>query len=320
MEYVRLGDTGLEVSRLCFGTWRFNRETDGTVETTREEAHDLLDACAESGVNFIDTANSYGGGQSEAWIGEWLDDRDREDYVVASKVYSAQESRFGGNLSRKNVRAEIAGTLDRLDTDYLDLYYIHRWVEETPIRETLRTLTDLVREGKVHYLGASNLAGWQLARALWTSDVEGLERFDVIQPWYNAAYGDQPPSEVQVAADQGLGVCNFQPLYGGFFTGKYERDADAGSGRHTDLSTFHESDWAVLDAIRGVADEVDATPAQVAIQWCVQQEDFTCVPIFGARDRDQFAENVGALDVTLSADQVARIDAAGADGAVDPPA
>ncbi|MFB6120222.1 MAG: aldo/keto reductase [Halobacteriaceae archaeon] len=319
MEYTTLGDTGLTVSRLCFGTWRFNRESDGTVETTREEAHDLLDACEDHGVNFIDTANSYGGGKSEEWIGEWLADRDREDYVVASKVYNTQESRFAGNLSRKNIRAEIEGTLERLDTDYLDLYYIHRWDPETPIEETLRTLTDLVREGKVHYLGASNLAGWQLTKALWTSDREGLERFDVIQPWYNAAYGDHPPAEIQVAADQDVGVCNFQPLYGGFFTGKYERDG-GGEGRHTDLSSFHESDWAVLDAIRDVADEVDATPTQVAIQWCVQQDDFTCVPIFGARDRDQFAENVGALDVTLSAEQVARIDEAGAAGAVDPPA
>ncbi|MFB6218373.1 MAG: aldo/keto reductase, partial [Halobacteriaceae archaeon] len=166
MEYTTLGSTGATVSQLCFGTWRFGGEVD------RETAHDLLDRCADHGINFIDTANVYG--PAEEYIGEWLADRDREEYVIASKVYGARESRFDENLSRKAVRAEIEGTLDRLGTDYLDLYYIHRWDDETPIEETLRTLTALVEEGKVHYLGASSMAAWKLTKALWTSDVEDL--------------------------------------------------------------------------------------------------------------------------------------------------
>jgi len=206
--------------RSLLGTWRFNRESDdGTVETNRETAHELLDRFAEHGGNFIDTANSYGNGKSEQWIGEWLADRDREDYVIASKVYNANVSQFTRNLSRKNIRAEIEGTLDRLDTDYVDVYYIHRWDDDTPITETLRTLTRLVNEGKVHYLAASSMAAWKLTKGLWTSDAGGLERFEATQPRFNAA--DRPQDFLDVCADQDLAVCPYSPLDGGFLTAKY---------------------------------------------------------------------------------------------------
>jgi aryl-alcohol dehydrogenase-like predicted oxidoreductase len=306
MEYVTLGPTGTKVSPLCFGTWRFGGEVD------RETAHDLLDRCAEHGINFIDTANVYG--PSEAWIGEWLADQDREDYVIASKVLGARESRFDRNLSRKNVRAEIEGTLDRLDTDYIDLYYIHAWDEDTPIEETLSTMTDLVREGKVNYLGASNTAGWQLLKALWTSDREGLERFAVTQPRFSANYRKPVAEHLAACADQDLAVCPFSPLGGGFLTGKYDREDGAPEGaRYEDTSEFSERDWAVFDAVEAVAEETGATPAQVALRWLVDQREFTCIPIFGARTVEQFEENVGAVDVSLSAAQYDRIDAAHGD-------
>jgi aryl-alcohol dehydrogenase-like predicted oxidoreductase len=308
MEYTKLGSTGLDVSTLCFGTWRFNNESGGTVETDREQAHRLLDAFADAGGNFIDTANNYGNGKSEEWIGEWLDGRDREEYVIATKVYNARVSRFSNNLSRKNIRAEIEGTLDRLDTDYVDVYYIHRWDDDTPIRETLRTLTDLVREGKVHYLAASSMAAWKLTKGLWTSDVEGLERFEVTQPRFNAA--DYPEDYLDVCADQGLAVCPYSPLDGGFLTGKYER-GDAPEGSRAELNdwdlSFSDRQWRVLDAVRAVADEVDATPAQVALRWLIEQSRFTCVPIFGARSVEQLEENVAAADLSLSEAQFGRI-------------
>ena len=311
MEYTKLGSTGLDVSTLCFGTWRFNAQSeDGTLETDREEAHELLDVFAEAGGNFIDTANVYGdpNGTSEEWIGEWLADRDREEYVIASKVYGTAVSRFSGNLSRKNIRAEIEGTLERLGTDYLDVYYIHRWDDDTPIRETLRTLTQLVREGKVHYLAASSMAAWKLAKALWTSDVEGLERFEVTQPRFNAA--DYPEDYLDVCADQGLAVCPYSPLDGGFLTGKYERgDAPQGSrGALNDWDLeFSDRQWRVLDTVREVADRIDATPAQVSLRWLIEQPRFTCVPIFGARSVTQLEENVAAADISLSEDQFDRI-------------
>ena len=308
MEYSKLGSTGVDVSSLCFGTWRFNLEKDGVVETDRKTAHQLLDQFAEAGGNFIDTANGYGGGKSEEWIGQWLENRDREDFVIASKVYWSQVSRFSANLSRKNIRAEIEGSLDRLGTDYLDVYYIHRFDERTPVSETMRTLHRLVEEGKVHYLAASSMAAWQLTKALWKSDVEGLERFEVTQPRFNAA--DRPQDYLDVCADQGLAVCPYSPLDGGFLTGKYADD-EVEAGSRADLHdwdlSFSDQQWRVLDAINDVAQEVDATPAQVSLRWLMDQREFTCVPIFGARNSEQMDENLGAVDVSLTNDQYSRI-------------
>mgnify|MGYP000492409268 FL=1 len=321
MEYVRLGSTGLEVSSICFGTWRFGKESDGVLETSREQAHELLDAFADRGGNFIDTANGYGDGKSEQWIGEWLADQDREDFVIASKCFWSQVSRFQENLSRKNVRAEVEGSLEKLDTDYLDVLYLHRFDDETPIEHTLRTLDDLVSEGKVHYIGISSCDAWKLTKGLWQADVENYEAFTVTQPQYSAVHADPVSEYLDVCADQDIAVCPYSPLHGGFLTGKYERVGDdeieAPDGSRADLSE-HFADWYmtdeawdVLDTVRTVADEVDATPAQVSLRWLMDHERFTCVPIIGARTTDQMAENLGAVDVSLSDDQWERIDEAG---------
>jgi len=330
MEYTTLGSTGTSVSRLAFGTWRFGRESGDGVETTREEAHDLLDAAWDRGINFIDTANRYGNphGTAEQYIGEWLESYDREDFVLASKVYFPFNGRTGGErepgpndsgLGRKHVRAQVEGTLDRLGTDYLDVYYMHRWDEATPIEETLATLNDLVREGKVHYLGASTMAAWQLTKAFWTSDVNGYESFAVTQPLFHAGYRDDITDYLDVCIDQGLAVCPYSPLAGGFLTGKYERtgedptDFEGPDGARGDIyDSFEEyylseRGWQVLDELRAVADDLDATPAQVALRWLIDQPDFTCVPIVGARTVDQLEENAGAVDVSLSDEQFQRI-------------
>ncbi|MFC7250716.1 aldo/keto reductase [Halomicroarcula sp. GCM10025324] len=327
MDYRQLGNTGTRVSELCFGTWRFGKETGGVVETDREEAHELLDTAWENGINFIDSANVYGTphGLSEEYVGEWLDDHDREDFVVTSKVYFPYngDGEPGPNdrgLGRKHIRAQIEGTLDRLDTNYLDVYYIHRWDENTPIEETLRTLDELVNEGKVHYLGASTMAAWQLTKALWTSDVEGLQRFDVTQPLHHAGYYEDVREYLEVCADQDLAVCNYSPLAGGFLTGKYERaDPDdpeaveAPDGARGSFDDFFgdwyasERGWQVLDEVRAVADEVDATPAQVSLRWLMDWDDFSCIPIVGARTPEQLEENVAATEVDLSDEQWDRI-------------
>ena len=320
MEYVRLGSTGLEVSSICFGTWRFGKESDGVLETSREQAHELLDAFADRGGNFIDTANGYGDGKSEQWIGEWLADQDREDFVIASKCFWSDVSRFQENLSRKNVRAEVEGSLEKLDTDYLDVLYLHRFDDETPIEHTLRTLDDLVSEGKVHYIGISSCDAWKLTKGLWQADVENYEAFTVTQPQYSAVHADPVSEYLDVCADQDIAVCPYSPLHGGFLTGKYERVGDdeieAPDGSRADLSE-HFADWYmtdeawdVLDTVRTVADEVDATPAQVSLRWLMDHERFTCVPIIGARTVDQLDENLDAIEVELSDDQWERIDAA----------
>jgi len=326
MDYVTLGSTGTSVSRLGFGTWRFGRETDGIVETDKGDAHDLLDAAWDHGINFIDTANVYGtpDGTAEEYIGDWLAHHDRDDFVLASKVYFpfdgwGEPGPNDSGLGRKHIRRQIEGTLARLGTDYLDLYYVHRWDEETPIEETLRTLTDLVREGRVHHLGASAMAAWQLTKALWTADVAGLERFEVTQPLFHAAHHDDVRDYLDVCADQNLAVCPYSPLAGGFLTGKYDRVEDdpysveAPDGTRAALSDrfddFYVSPrgWYVLDELRAVADELDATPAQVALRWLFEHEEFTCVPIVGARTPEQLDENVGAVDLSLTGDQFDRI-------------
>lgn len=326
MEYTKLGTTGTKVSKLCFGTWRFGKQTDGEVETNREEAHELLDACWEQGINFIDTANVYGdpSGTSEEYIGEWLKDYDRSDFVIASKVYGDMgDGPNDSGLGRKHIREQIDATLDRLDTEYLDVYYIHRWDEDTPIEETLATLNELVEEGKVNHLGASMMATWKLATALWESDVNGWERFEVTQPRFNPTYRDDAPFRqtpeypvhvghyLEFCAEQGLAVCPYSPLEGGFLTGKYERDSDSPNGSRGDLESwtdqFGDREWSVLDEIRAVAEELDATPAQVTLAWMLRQESPSTVPIIGARTPDQLADSAQAVDVTLSDDQFERI-------------
>jgi aryl-alcohol dehydrogenase-like predicted oxidoreductase len=324
MEYRQLGSTGTRVSELCFGTWRFGRKTGGVLETDEEEAHELLDTFADHGGNFIDSANVYGdpNGTSESYIGSWLEDRDREKFVITSKVYFEydEDNPNGSGLSRTHIRDQIDKTLDNLGTDYLDLYYIHRWDENTPIEETLSTLDRIVEEGKVNYLGASTMAAWQLTKALWKSDINDYQRFDVTQPLFHAGYYKDVEDYLDVCADQDLAVCPYSPLAGGFLTGKYERadPDDPKSVRAPDGSRgsfderferfyLSERGWKVLDEIRAVADEVDATPAQVSLRWLMDQEDFTCVPIVGARTSDQLEENLGAAEVSLTADQHDRI-------------
>jgi 1-deoxyxylulose-5-phosphate synthase len=324
MEYRTLGSTGTKVSELCFGTWRFGKRTGDVLETDGEEAHELLDAAWEQGINFIDSANVYGNpnGTSEEYIGDWLSDHDREDFVLTSKVYFPldEDNPNGSGLSRTHIRNQIQGTLDRLGTDYLDLYYIHRWDEETPIEETLDALNGLVEEGKVNYLGASTMAAWQLTKALWKSDVHDWERFEVTQPLHHAGYYEDVADYLDVCADQDLAVCPYSPLAGGFLTGKYERaDSDdpqavkGPDGARADFDDVFgdyyasERGWKVLEAIRDVAGEVGATPAQVSIRWLMDHDDFTCVPIIGARTTEQLDENVGACDVDLTDEQWDRI-------------
>ncbi len=228
-------------------------------------------------------------------------------------------------LSRKHVRAQLERSLEALGTDYVDLYYIHRWDDATPVDVVVRTLDDLVREGRVHHLGASTMAAWKLTRALWQSEVQHVEAFGVTQPPFDATSqnasryaGFDLESYLDVCADQDLAVCPYSPLAGGFLTGKYDREGGSPSGARGrrdpesfDRKYLSDAAWAVLDAVRAVADEVGGTPAQVALRWLIELDRFSAVvPIVGARTVDQLAENAGAVDLTLSDAQVERIAAA----------
>jgi aryl-alcohol dehydrogenase-like predicted oxidoreductase len=317
LDNVPLGSTGLQVTELAFGTWRFGRETeDGDVEISERRAYELLDAYADHGGRFIDTADVYGEGRSERWIGNWLAERDRESYVLASKVYwpTREDDPNGRGLNRKHLRRQIELILDRLGTDYLDLLYIHRWDDATPAEEFMRTLDRFVAEGKVNYLGASTFApnAWKVARANELARREGYEPFTVSQPRFNLVNREIEGEYVDMCHHYDVGIVPWSPLAQGFLTGKYERDGDppegstasAGEGWRDRYLT--EENFDALDVVRDVADEVDATLAQVSLAWLSHHEQVTA-PIIGARTVDQLDENLGAAAVDLSDDQFERL-------------
>ncbi|MEF8886586.1 MAG: aldo/keto reductase [Haloarculaceae archaeon] len=316
LDAVPMTRTGLQVSEIAFGTWRFARETDeGRLEVDRETAADLLDTYAAAGGRFIDTADVYGDGESERWIGKWLRGRDRDEFVVASKVYfPTGDDPNAGGLNRKHIRRQVQYSLERLRTDYLDILYIHRWDEETPARELMRSLNALVEEGKVHHLGASTLApnAWRIARANGIAYREGLEQFSVTQPRYNVVNREIEGEYLDFCRERGLDVASWSPLAQGFLTGKYERDGDLPEDATASDTTGWEDryltaeNFDALDVLRTVAEEVGATPAQVAIAWQLEHPLVTA-PIVGARTVEQLEENLRAATVDLSDDQFDRL-------------
>ena len=320
LDSVRMGETGLEVSEIAFGTWRFGRETEaGNLETDRETAMDLLDTYEAAGGRLIDTADVYGGGKSETWIGDWLEERNREDFVLASKIYwPTGDGPNRRGLSRKHLRRQVDLTLDRLETDYLDILYIHRWDDATPARELLRTLDEFVRGGKVQYLGASTLRpnAWKIARANELASQHGWEPFSITQPRYNLVDREIEGDYVEFCRQQGLGIAPWSPLAQGFLTGKYERGADlpeestASDSEGWEDRYLTEENFDTLDVVREVAEEVGASEAQVAIAGQIAHPDITA-PIVGARTTDQLTENLRAATVELTAEQFERLDAAG---------
>lgn len=284
----------------------------------RDRAHELLDAYAAAGGNFIDTADMYGDGASETYIGEWLGERDREEFVVASKVFwPTREDANGRGLNRKHLRRQIDRILDRLGTDYVDLLYIHRWDDETPVEEFMRTLDGFVRDGKVNYLGTSTLEpnAWKVVKANELADKRGYEPFKVAQPRYNAVNREIEGNYLDMCADYDIGIVPWSPLAGGFLTGKYARDerppADsraANDQRFAD-SYLTPANFDALEQVEEVAEAVGASPAQVSLAWLMHHPQVTA-PIVGARTVDQLGENVVAADIDLTPDQFERISVA----------
>ena len=316
LDAVSLGRTGLKVSEVAFGTWRFGRENDeGDVEVGRERAHELLDAYADAGGRFIDTADMYGSGRAEQYIGEWLAERDREDFVIASKIYwPTRDDPNGRGLNRKHLRNNIDEILERLGTDYVDLLYVHRWDDDTPAREFMRTLNGFVRDGEVNYLGASTFEpnAWKVAKANEIACREGYEPFTVAQPRYNAVNREIEGNYLDMCRDYDVGIVPWSPLAGGFLTGKYTRGEEppAGTRGATDQqfvdSYLTPENFGALEAVVAVAEDVGATPAQVSLAWLCHH-DQVVAPISGARTPDQLSENLAAADISLTAEQFDRI-------------
>ncbi|ELZ94124.1 oxidoreductase [Haloferax mucosum ATCC BAA-1512] len=313
MAYTRLGTTGLEVSRLCLGCMNFGSGATWMMND-REASLELLDHALDAGINFLDTANVYSRGESEDIVGEAIADRDRDELALATKVYFPMgDGPNKSGLSRKHIVDQAHASLDRLGTDYIDLYQIHRWDDRVPIEETLSALDYLVDEGLVRYIGASTMSAYQFTKALYTADVEHFERFACMQPEYNAVDRHEEANLLPVCEGEGVGVIPWSPLAGGFLTGKYERDGEipvdtrAESDEYTS-DRFTDENWDVLDEIRDIADAKDATPAQVSLAWLLHKP-VVDAPIIGPRRLDHLDENVGALEIDLTDEEMARIEA-----------
>jgi aryl-alcohol dehydrogenase-like predicted oxidoreductase len=319
LDSVSLGRTGLKVSEVAFGTWRFGRENDrGEIEVDRERAHELLDAYAEAGGNFVDTADMYGEGRAEKYIGDWLADRDREDYVVASKIYwPTRDDPNGRGLNRKHLRRNVDRILDRLGTDYVDLLYTHRWDDDTPAEEFMRTLDEFVRDGKVNYLGTSTFEpnAWKVVKANEIARREGYEPFKIAQPRFNLVNREIEGNYLDMCRDYDVDIVPWSPLAGGFLTGKYARneqppaDSRAATDQQFADSYLTAENFDVLEAVERVAQEVGSTPAQVSLAW-LRSHDQVTAPIIGARTVEQLEENLAAADIELTRDQFERLEAA----------
>ena len=312
MNYRNLGRTGLKVSELCLGTMQFGW-TAGV-----EESYQVLNSAYEAGLTFLDTANVYSrwvegnpGGVSETIIGDWMKKFNipRPQMVIATKVRGKMgEGPNDQGLARVHILQAVEDSLRRLKTDYIDLYQTHFYDPMTPMEETLQALDDLVRQGKVRYIGCSNYPAWRLMEALWISDRRGLERFDSVQPHYSLVHRAEYERQLaEVCRTYRLGVIPYSPLAGGFLTGKYRRDqTDAGSRRNVE-QYFSDSNWAILDALDTIAAERTATTSQIALAWMLTRPEITS-PIIGPRSLEQLQDNLGAAGMQLTPLEMAALD------------
>ena len=314
----KLGRTGLRVAALCLGGNTFGWTTD------QKASEAVLDAYVEAGGNFIDTADVYSrwaagnvGGESETVLGHWMTARrNRPAVVIATKVMGQMGP--GPNdtgLSRQHIVQGVEASLRRLQTDYIDLYQAHWDDRETPLDETLRAFDDLVRQGKVRYIGASNYVAWRLTRALWESDRRGYARYESIQPKYNLVFRDEYERELEpLCLEQGVGVIPYSSLGSGFLSGKYRRGAElprTARAGGVQKSYMTDRGFAVLEAVEKVAAGAGATPAQVALSWLAHRPGITA-PIASATSPAQLAELLGGIELRLDDEARAALDRASA--------
>jgi aryl-alcohol dehydrogenase-like predicted oxidoreductase len=322
MEYRNLGHSGLKVSTLCLGTMTFGEADENSfmhgVGASEDVSFSIMDKALDSGINFFDTADVYGqDGLTERVIGKWFTARKRRDEVVlATKCrFRMAPGPLGTGASRRRIVRACEDSLRRLQTDRIDLYQIHMQDIETPEQETLRALDDLVRAGKVLYIGASNYAAYRLTESVLTSDRLGLERYVSLQAQYSLVVRDIEREHVPACKAYGLGIIPWSPLAGGFLSGKYSKDQvpPAGSRLEKWKQRYDGFDtprnWKIIEAVRAVAAERNSTPAAVSLAWCLRKDTVTSV-IFGARDLAQLDDNLAAASLVLSDGDMQRLDEA----------
>jgi 1-deoxyxylulose-5-phosphate synthase len=310
MDYVNLGSTGLKVSRLCLGCMSYGTPAWRGWVLSEEQARPFFARALEAGINFFDTADMYSRGDSEKVTGRALGELARRDEIVlATKVFFPMgEAPNAGGLSRKHILAAIDASLQRLGTDYVDLYQIHRWDPTTPIEETLEALDDVI--------GASSMFAWQLARALYTADLGGWTRFVSMQNHYNLVYREEEREMIPLCEEEGLGVIPWSPLARGFLTGNRKRGDEKGKGAATARAGsddyahklyYRDDDFAIVDRVAELAGRRGVTPAQIALAWLLRQPAVTA-PIVGATKLDHLEQALGALEVTLDDDEAASLE------------
>lgn len=315
MDYVRLGSTGLEVSRLCLGCMTYGVSERGNHSWTLDEdrSRPLIREAIEAGINFFDTANTYSDGTSEEIVGRALRDfTKRDDIVIATKVYNRMRpGPNGAGLSRKAIFNEIDNSLRRLGTDYVDLYQIHRWDYHTPIEETLEALHDVVKAGKARYIGASSMHTWQFSKALYTSRLNGWTSFVSMQDHLNLLYREEEREMLPLCADQKIAVLPWSPLARGRLTRDWNetterQESDAVGHKLYDATA--NADRAVVEAVAQIANARGVSRAQVALAWVAQKHPVTA-PIVGVSKPHHLTDAIAALSLALTEDEIAKLEA-----------
>jgi 1-deoxyxylulose-5-phosphate synthase len=315
MEYARLGSTGMKVSRICLGCMSYGQPGKGmSWELDEEASRPYVQRALELGINFFDTADVYSKGSSEEILGRALKDfaASRDEVVIATKV--RQPMGPGPNdygLSRKHILSSIDASLQRLGTDYVDLYQIHRWDYETPIEETLEALNDVVRAGKARYIGASAMYAWQFAKALYTSDLHGWARFVSMQPHYNLIYREEEREMLPLCQDQKIAVIPFSPLARGWLTRKLSKEQDETQRAQTDALSkaryAQEENVAIVQRVSEVAEKRGLPMAQVALAWMLSKPVITA-PIIGATKPHHLEDAIAALSVYLTPEEIQHLE------------
>lgn len=317
-EYTTLGRTGLRVSPLCMGAMTFGTEWGWGAD--QKVSREMFDLYLAAGGNFIDTADAYTGGHSEEMIGEFVQDAHlRDRLVIATKfTFNAQSGNpnAGGN-GRKNIYRALEGSLRRLKTDYVDLYYLHAWDIVTPVDEVVSTLTDLIHEGKIRYYGFSDTPAWYVARGQTIAEKDGKERIATLQLEYSLIDRSIEREHIPVTQELGIGLCPWGPLGGGLLSGKYERNGNTGKGEgrlaspNQIFNRFTDRNWKIVDALVDVAKDFGRPPAQIALNWVATQPGVTST-ILGASKVAQLEDNLAAIEFTLPAELRKRLDEASA--------
>lgn len=327
-KYITLGRSGLRISPLCLGTMTFGTEWGwGSEENV---SRSVFDGYVDAGGNFVDSADAYTGGHSEELVGKFIADRKLRDRIVLATKFTFNAEpgnpNAGGN-GRKNIYRALEGSLRRLRTDYIDLYWLHAWDTVTPAEEVVATLNDLVREGKIRHYGLSDTPAWYVARAYTLAEKESKERPIALQLEYSLVERNIEREHIPVAQELGLGICPWSPLASGFLTGKYKRQGEDGSGDgrlektkdsgNPTLMRFNPQNWRVLDVLLEVAKEVGRQPALVALNWVATQPGISST-IIGASKLAQLHDNLSSIEFTIPAELRRRLNEASAIASIHP--